>query len=157
MITYLVGDATRPTGAGKKIIVHICNNIGAWGSGFVLALSRRWPEPEKEYRAWHQGRRRMPFQLGRTQFVQVEKDIFVINLIGQDGIRSVRGIPPIRYKAVSEGLEIVCAHAKAESASVHMPRIGCGLAGGRWAEMEPIIKRELDSQGVQVYVYDLER
>ena len=24
------------------------------------------------------------------------------------------------------------------SASVHMPRIGCGLAGGKWEEIEPI-------------------
>lgn len=28
-ITYLKGDATTPTATGNKIIVHICNDIGA--------------------------------------------------------------------------------------------------------------------------------
>ena len=39
-------------------------------------------------------------------------------------------------------------------ASVHMPRIGCGLAGGKWEEIEPIITDELTSQGIEVSVYD---
>lgn len=40
-------------------------------------------------------------------------------------------------------------------ASVHMPRIGCGLAGGRWEKIEPIISDELTSHGIEVTVYDL--
>jgi O-acetyl-ADP-ribose deacetylase (regulator of RNase III) len=28
MIKYTKGDATRPVGAGNKIIVHVCNDIG---------------------------------------------------------------------------------------------------------------------------------
>ena len=43
-IRYVTGDATRPEGEGPKIIVHICNDIGAWGRGFVLALSKRFKE-----------------------------------------------------------------------------------------------------------------
>ena len=39
-INYLKGDATEPT---KKpaIICHVCNDIGGWGRGFVLALSKK--------------------------------------------------------------------------------------------------------------------
>lgn len=36
-----------------------------------------------------------------------------------------------------------------------MPRIGYGLAGGRWEEIEPIILDELVSKGVEVTVYEL--
>ena len=32
-----------------KIIVHICNDNGKWGSGFVLAISKRWIKPKDEY------------------------------------------------------------------------------------------------------------
>jgi hypothetical protein len=32
--------------AVKKLICHICNDLGGWGKGFVLALSRRWEGPE---------------------------------------------------------------------------------------------------------------
>lgn len=44
-INYTTGDATQPTGAGPKIIVHICNDIGGWGRGFVVAISNRWSTP----------------------------------------------------------------------------------------------------------------
>lgn len=46
-ISYLKGDATNLVIPGNKIIVHICNDIGAWGKGFVLAVSKRWSESEK--------------------------------------------------------------------------------------------------------------
>lgn len=52
-IQYLIGDATDPRGDGQKIIAHVCNDIGAWGSGFVVALSQRWAAPERSYRGWH--------------------------------------------------------------------------------------------------------
>jgi O-acetyl-ADP-ribose deacetylase (regulator of RNase III) len=35
-----------------------------------------------------------------------------------------------------------------------MPRIGCGLAGGKWGEVEPIIVRAL--REVETYVYDFD-
>jgi hypothetical protein len=44
-INYLKGDATFPEAKGTKIICHICNDLGAWGKGFVLAISKRWSEP----------------------------------------------------------------------------------------------------------------
>src|SRR5262245_22379163 len=44
------GDATAPRVDGPKIIAHVCNDVGGWGAGFVLAVSRRWPEPERAYR-----------------------------------------------------------------------------------------------------------
>jgi hypothetical protein len=31
-----------------------------------------------------------------------------------------------------------------------MPRIGCGLAGGKWEQMEPIITRSLVDCGIEV-------
>ena len=40
-ITYLIGDATEPVGAGRKIIAHICNDRGIWGGGFTGALSKK--------------------------------------------------------------------------------------------------------------------
>jgi len=46
-IVYLKGDATQPQAKGVKIIVHCCNDLGGWGKGFVLALRKRWPEPEQ--------------------------------------------------------------------------------------------------------------
>lgn len=39
-------------------------------------------------------------------------------------------------------------------ASVHMLRIGCGLAGGKWSRIEPLITERLVKRGIAVTVYD---
>jgi O-acetyl-ADP-ribose deacetylase (regulator of RNase III) len=153
-ITYLKGDATQPQGKGSKIIAHICNDLGGWGKGFVLAISKRWKEPEIAYRAWHKERTTSGFGLGAVQFVQATPYICVANMLGQRGMKSGSNGPPIRYEAVRSCLKELAREAKEKKASVHMPRIGCGLAGGRWEEIEPIIKEELTSQGIEVTVYD---
>jgi hypothetical protein len=35
-----------------------------------------------------------------------------------------------------------------------MPRIGCGLAGGQWTEIEPIINEKLLAYDIETTVYD---
>ncbi len=153
-ITYLIGDATDPPRNNPGIIVHVCNDIGAWGRGFVLALSQRWKEPEREYRAWAKGDGSVPFDLGQVQLVQVEDNLWVANLIGQHGIGRYQGTAPVRYEAIEEGLRFVGRHT-VYGTFVHMPRIGCGLAGGTWDKIEPIVQAELVDKGVPVFVYDL--
>lgn len=146
-INYLIGDATSPVGDGKKIIVHVCNDIGAWGAGFVLAISKKWSYPEQFYRA------RQHYILGHADVLQVEEDIYVANMIAQHNVRpDSKGVPPIRYGAVRSALAQVNDIAYKMGATLHMPRIGCGLAGGKWEEIEAIVQ---DVMSVDVYVYDL--
>lgn len=149
MIDYRTGDATQPIGSKKKLILHICNDIGAWGAGFVLALSARWPEPENAYRS------AKDLQLGRVIYAKCEEDIAVANIIGQHlvGVDEL-GRPPIRYDAVIWALEKIAKDFNPEKVSIHLPRMGCGLAGGNWAIMERILEETL--QGFDVTVYDLE-
>ncbi|CAL9367204.1 Appr-1-p processing protein [Streptomyces sp. DH-12] len=153
-ITYLRGDATVPSVKGVRIIAHVCNDIGGWGKGFVLALSRRWPEPEAAYRAWHRGRAANDFGLGAVQLVQVERYVWVANMIGQRGVRTGSKGVPVRYEAVDTALDRLAGHALGLGASVHMPRIGCGLAGGRWSRVEPLVEQRLVRRGIPVTVYD---
>ena len=146
-INYVIGDATNPQGDGNKLILHICNDIGAWGAGFVLALSARWSAPEERYRA------QSHYVLGNIQLVDVEDDITVVNMIAQHGVGPDKdGIPPIRYLALIDALANVNKVAKAMSATVHCPRMGAGLAGGDWKFIETILRESLS---VPVTVYDL--
>lgn len=154
-IRYVEGDATRPQADGPAIIAHICNDAGGWGLGFVLAVSRRWPEPERAYRWWYQGRAGNDFRLGAVQVVPVAPNLWVANMVGQHGTRRTEAGPPIRYDAVFECLAWLAAKATAKGASVHMPRIGCGLAGGTWDRIEPLIEQTLTVAGVPTTVYDL--
>ncbi|MCD7899980.1 MAG: macro domain-containing protein [Bacteroides sp.] len=156
-ITYLKGDATSPHASGIKIIAHVCNDLGGWGKGFVLAISKRWPEPEKDYREWYRNRNGNDFALGNIRIVQVEPSIYVANMIGQRGIKVSRSTgAPIRYDAIEACLEKLVKEARQLNASVHMPRIGCGLAGGKWEKIEPLIEKTLVNNDIYVYVYDFE-
>ena len=147
-INYVTGDATEPVGDGIKIIAHICNNIGAWGAGFVLALSRKWSDPEDSYRAMSD------YQLGTVRVINIPQaeDILVANMIAQNGIGPDDGIPPIRYVALMQALTSLNQLAVQVNASLHMPRIGAGLAGGDWNLIEKIIE---ECTTVPVTVYDL--
>ncbi|MDN3025420.1 macro domain-containing protein [Streptomyces sp. S.PB5] len=153
-ITYIRGDATAPSVKGVKVIAHVCNDIGGWGKGFVLALSRRWPEPEAAFRAWHRKRASNDFGLGAVQFVQVEPYVWVANMVGQRGIRTGSKGVPVRYEAIDAALEKLAEKATELGASVHMPRIGCGLAGGKWSRVEPLITERLVAKDIAVTVYD---
>lgn len=149
-IHYLTGDATAPLGRGNKIIAHVCNDVGAWGAGFVLALSKRWSKPEREYRTLA---RRQSLKLGMLKLVQVERAIWVANMIAQHDIRWHDRIPPIRYEALLECLKQLGFESHQRQASIHMPRIGCGLAGGEWEKVEKLLLDTLP--GTDIFVYDL--
>lgn len=136
------------------MICHICNDLGGWGKGFVVAISKRWEEPEVAYREWHRGRASNDFALGVVQFVNVEKYIWVANMVAQRGMKSGSQGPPIRYQAVAQCLKQVADKANELEASIHMPRIGCGLAGGKWSEIEPLILEHVCEKGLSVTVYD---
>ena len=153
-ITYRDGDATVPQAKGPKVIAHVCNDRGGWGKGFVLALSARWSEPEKAFRRWYRERAGNDFALGAVQLVQVRNDVWVANMIGQHGIKTGSAGPPVRYDAIDRALAALADHAEQLKASVHMPRIGCGLAGGVWPRIEPLIAARLGTRGIAVTVYD---
>lgn len=153
-ITYLKGDATCPQAKGVKLICHVCNDLGKWGKGFVVGLSDRWNQPQEAYRTWYATGRKGGFELGATQFVQVERLIWVANMVAQRGTKRGSKGAPIRYDALIECLEKVAVKAQELDASIHMPRIGCGLGEGSWKKIEPILERYLVGLSIPVMVYD---
>jgi len=105
-IKYIVGDVTNPEPDyihPVRLLTHCANNKGYWGAGVVLAISKKWEEPEHYYRAWSKGhyiiptqlgdyaggkfvekfiifppQECKPFELGQSQFVPVESDLIVL-------------------------------------------------------------------------------
>jgi len=151
-ILYIKGDVTRPIGDDNKLIIHCCNDIGKMGAGVAKALYMKWYEVRKQYQQWHNSKK--GFELGNIQFVKVETDIVVCNMIGQHGIKNDSKVPPIRYGAIAKCLEKVMSAAKKNNASVHAPRFGSALAGGRWSKIEELIIEHLSSHDIQVTIYD---
>lgn len=148
MIKYLIGNATEPIGLGEKLLPHISNDCFGWGAGYVLALSKKWKMPELYFRHTKK------LNLGDVQFVMVEKDITVCNMIAQHGLGFDKILMkyPIRYEAVRECLKKVNSLAVELNATIHAPRFGSGLSGGDWNVIKKMIKEEIS---VDIFIYDL--
>lgn len=152
MINYVVGDATEPIGESDvKIIAHVCNDQYRWGRGFVLSVSKKWPIARTHYL------REKP-KIGHVQYVfsfqkDFTKTMIIANMVAQRGIRSKQNTIPLDYEMLDNCLNSLGCRARFYRAPVHMPRIGCGLAGGDWGRVEKLIERNL--KYLSVYVYDL--
>jgi len=155
-INYVIGDATAPQGEGLKIIPHVCNDVGAWGAGFVLALSRRWKEPEEYYRAMEK------YELGTIEAIPVEDDIIVVNMIGQSETISTSNsnTPPVRYVSIDiacNNIANIITGMKKDNSDkeigIHCPFFGCGLAGGKWYLIKAILEENFIKRGIPVTVY----
>lgn len=147
MITNVVGDATKPQVAGPVIIAHITNNVGAWGAGFVVPLGKEYPRAKDDYND------RRQWRLGDSNIILVRRNVWVANMCAQRGITK-RG-DKIDYFYLNHCLQEVFYTANKIGATVHMPRIGSGLAGGNWNRILEMIMDAADKADVDVYIYTL--
>ena len=164
-IKYLKGDATSRIGEGKKAIIHVSNCNNGWGRGFVLAISAKWKQPELEYRRlfYRLNQEQSVNLLGHCQFVSVEENVTVVNMIAQKGygknnLQKHRTDEPdtetpLQLWALEECLEEIAIWAKDNKVSIHGPRFGAGLSGGNWKDIEKLINKHMSD--IDVFIYDL--
>ncbi len=154
-IIYVRGDAASPRGAGQKLVVQVVNDAAfTWGgSGFAVAVRRKWPLSQELFTTQATTDKGV-LRLGTVVACRVEPDVTVVSLVAQHGYGpSPR--PRIRYGALRDCLLQVSKMATGLNATVHMPRIGTGQAGGSWPVVGEIISETLTKIGVSVVVYDL--
>lgn len=164
-IYFVTGDATEPIDGvfgiikPTKIIAHVVNNVGAWGAGFVLAISKKWPEVEKYYRQYYKN-----YTLGGVQWLDlsaIKKEYFALgitiaNMFAQHGTLSKSNAHPLHYAHLRYCLNSVFSYAQTYNVSVHMPKIGSGLGGGDWDKILEIIRVEAKKYPeVPIYIYTL--
>lgn len=155
-IRYLKGNALEPRGDDQKLIVQVVNDKAMiWGAGFSKQLRNKWPHAQAEFKDWVLGAKR-EFKLGAAHIVRVDDSTTVVSLVAQHGFGPADH-PRVRYNALATALQQVGEMANNAGASIHMPRIGSGLAGGSWEVVEEIVEETLCQQGLKVTVYDLSR
>lgn len=153
-IIYRQGDATEPQ-IYPVVIVHIVNNIGKWGKGFVIALSKKYPSCRKRYLELYKSGE--PPVLGDIQVIDVSdgKGIFIGNMFAQDGIKKSHKDNKryVSYESLSDCLSKLADFCLVNRIlSVQMPMIGTGLGGGDWNQIEKIIQNELCYKKIECYV-----
>lgn len=168
-IKFIDADITKPIATNAiTIILHVVNDIGVMGAGVARALFMKWPNVRSDYIEWFNfqtinsltGKIIRPFGIGKCQLIEANlPDIYVINMVGQNGIRRYSNMTPINYYAVDrclqevERLAVEMEKHFERKVEIHMPRIGCGLAGGNWNKIEPLVLKNI-KHPVTVYDYE---
>lgn len=162
IVDYIKGDATKPLcdPDAFNLLIHGCNDLGAWGAGFTGALDKKWPIAGYSYREWsHNKIGAYPFKLGEIQAVDIEDGLIIVNMITQQGLISKDNPTPAKLWAINKGMSIVRQYSfKSGSVLLHMPKIGCGLGGLKWPDVEQVLHDVFDgyTEGLfTIKVYEL--
>lgn len=143
LIIYVKNDITN---ANEQVIAHGVNCMGRFGSGVAGAIRKKYPYVCKQYLALDQ------HTLGTCQFVEHGGRVWVNahtqQYYGRDG-RQYASLEAIAYC-----LEEIDAYMEENQLqTIAMPRIGCGLGGLEWQDVELLIRELLKNR--EVYIYDL--
>ena len=127
----------------RGIIVHQVNCRRTMGAGLALKIKAMYPQHYVDYM-------KTPPALGKICVTEVNPEFLVVGVYGQDRFGTGRTFTD--YDMLRRGLQSVAELAKEKELPVFLPfGIGCGLAGGNWDIVLPIIKEVLpDSTIIQV-------
>ncbi len=152
-IHYKGGDATDPRNVeGSRIIAHLVNDkTPNWGGAFARALKKRFDKAQIDFEEWVAADRRN-LALGNIRMVEIKDGLAVATMVAQRGYGESEK-PRIRYGALKRCLDKLAEFAKRRNASLHMPKIGSGQAGGNWDIISELIEDALCDRGIEVYIY----
>lgn len=139
--TEVTGDLFA---AGLPALGHGCNCAGSMGAGIATEFRRRWPEMFVAYRSLCRAR---GFRLGDI-YVWDTGDVVVYNLATQ---------PVPRPSATLGAIRTSVAAALADAAErglprLGVPRIGAGLGGLRWPDVQGALRTAGEASEVELVV-----
>jgi O-acetyl-ADP-ribose deacetylase (regulator of RNase III) len=147
---YITQDITS---VDVGIVAHGVNCQRAMGSGVAKAIKQRWPAIYEAYMNDPHGKGIE--LLGRAQIVEIDELLYVANCYtqlyyGGDGKKYAN------IDAVRTSLTEVMRFATEKNLPVFLPRIGCGLGGLKWNDVEAVIATlEEEFPLVQVTICDI--
>lgn len=154
-IQLVTGDALAPRGDGKKILAHVVpDSTVKWGgNGFAAQLRKRYPEVHDDYKAQVDAADG-DLVVGQVYKGKISRDLYVFHMVAQRGHGAAPAIR-LRYSSLAACLGELGKWAREMKASVHMPKIGTGYAGGDWNVIRELILEEVVRKGTDVTVYQL--
>jgi len=144
MIHYKKGDVTEAT---EQVIAHGVNCTGHFGSGVAGAIKRNHPYVREQYLSLSE------HILGTCQFVEYAGRIWVNAHTQQDN--GYDGKQYADLTAVAYCLVSIAEYMRDNLlTTIAMPKIGCGLGGLDWEQVEILVQNILEDY--EVFIYELE-
>jgi O-acetyl-ADP-ribose deacetylase (regulator of RNase III) len=147
-------------------VPHVCNNIDSFGAGFAAQIANYFPSVKADYHLL--GKNFLKANLGYAQILTVYEEpkykhkIHVVNMIAQNGTKSLSNPRPLNYCALMKSMAKVNMYISmntgftkhTENIEIHAPKFGSGLAGGNWSFISDIIDDMWGKYSVTVYNYN---
>jgi O-acetyl-ADP-ribose deacetylase (regulator of RNase III) len=121
-----------------EVIGHQTNNLGVMGGGVAAAIRNRWPDVyEKYHAACKKG-----ISLGQCLIIVSSDNRVIANLMAQETID--RGVCNTDYKALRAACQDLVRKMRIIGfRTLAIPyKMGCGLGGGDWNIVLPILNEE---------------
>jgi O-acetyl-ADP-ribose deacetylase (regulator of RNase III) len=131
-----------------NVIIHCCNCFNRMGSGIAKAIAEKWPEARAADDKTVPGDRD---KLGTFTKAELQ-EVVIFNLYGQ--YRYGTDSRKVEYDALEKGLTSIKEFLDQNGMAFYKVgtyRLGCGLAGGDWDEVKPIIERVFGDEEIHVY------
>lgn len=152
-VHFVQGNVLAPRPFPPQIICQVTNDRAVkWGGGVARQTAKKYPQAELEYGEWLKSVPRAA-RLGEVHYARVPGGPIVASLVAQEGF-GASFEPRIRYLALDQALRQLGQYARNIDASVHMPRIGTGAAGGDWIVIEAMIRSNFADLEQGVWIYD---
>jgi len=128
----------------EGVIAHVVNSWGLFGAGVAGAIRAKWPEAERRYQNWFSGRNRgISFKLGDVLFVELDQNTgptHIAHMLAMNGVRTKTNKTPLDYRSLGICLDKVYEFCGKMNSTLHIPKIGSGLAGGDWHRISTILE-----------------
>lgn len=149
MIHELSGDILF---SGAKAIAQGVAPNDDFHGGLALQLRERMPAMYKDFR--HYCQTRHPKSGGLWSWMSADGR-YIVSLFTRDSAYGLGSKPgPAKLSHVNHALHALRDFAQKERvASLALPRLACGLSGLDWAEVKPLIDRQLGDLGIPVCIY----
>ncbi len=138
------------------LILHICTTNGGWGSKTSSTLARRWRSAASRWRQLP----KTELVLGTAQVTLTEEEegVYIGSLLAQEGVcrnghTRAKDAPSM---VQTEALLTSLGKARSLMASktpytVHVPRLGTGLARGDWNTIASAIESVFSQEDIYYY------
>lgn len=144
------------------VIGHQVNTIGVMGAGLALQIRRKWPNVFKEYNKYSAKFESHPDILLGTILITDTDNTSVIgevcNMFAQNMFINKSNPVATNYNALESCLYHLSKYCRDNNfKSVGLPyNLGCGLAGGDWNVVYPMIEKAFEDYEGTVEIWNIE-
>lgn len=156
MVKYKVGDLLEAADRGEiQVIAHQCNCFNVGRRGIAPLIFEKYPNAKLADQQTEKGSKD---KLGRLTFGFGDNMTWVFNLYGQYHWSYHEKEYGTQYPALRSALQKMkflldrrWGMFYHEKPKIGFPLIGCGLAGGKWEEVAPMIEDIFHDWDVTIY------